>query len=503
MVSYTVSHQLSSDLGLVIVPIAGAKALESALNLLESESGVSRDFISKDFSGEKGSHLVLYAGKRRLMLLGLGENPSFATTLRVFRQVAHKMKKRLSPNLGISFLYQNEVEGFEETLNAVISGLLLGTYQIGRYKTEEKETHPLLEDNASIHFVLEPEWHQNGEKAIAEGLATVETQLRIIDLVNAPSNKKTPQAIANWALESSERYGYKARVFDKPMIEDKGLHALLAVNRGSEFPPRFVMAEYGAEYEHTIGLVGKGVTFDSGGLSLKPSANMHYMKSDMGGAAAVLGTIELVAKLKLPIHLVVAVPLTDNSIGSMAIKPSDVIDSYSGKSIEIIDTDAEGRLILADGLSYVLKNYKPEILIDLATLTGSTVRTFGYQAAGLFTNHDVLAKQLNDIGEEIGERVWRLPIWEEYLDDMKSDVADIKNFSGRPIAGAITAAKFLEFFTESHPAWAHLDIAGVAFGDSEFSIQKSATGYGVRLLTQFIQKEIEVKSVTSSASMQG
>jgi leucyl aminopeptidase len=180
------------------------------------------------------------------------------------------------------------------------------------------------------------------------------------------------------------------------------------------------------------------------------------------------------------------IPSTDNSVDAMAVKPSDVISSYSGKTIEIIDTDAEGRLVLADGLSYMVRQHHPQILIDLATLTGSSVRSLGYQAAALFSNDDQLAHHLEKAGAKTGERLWRFPLWDEYGDQMKSDVADIKNFSGLPIAGAISAAKFLEFFTDEHPSWAHLDIAGVAFGDVPYSGGKAATGYGVRLLTEFL-----------------
>jgi leucyl aminopeptidase len=293
-------------------------------------------------------------------------------------------------------------------------------------------------------------------------------------------------------MRSGSKYGFKVEVMDLGRIRNIGLHALLAVNQGSTHPPMFIVMEYKPEEAVSdlpkVGLVGKGVTFDTGGLSIKPSTNMHYMKSDMGGAAAVFGTMEMAAKLQLPVHLIGVVPATDNSVDANAVKPSDVIDSYSGKTIEIIDTDAEGRLILADGIAYILRHYQPEILIDLATLTGSTVRTLGYHAAALFTNNDALYDQLNQVAEVSGEMVWRFPLWDVYKEDIKSDVADVRNFSGRPIAGAIGAAKFLEFFTEEHPAWAHLDIAGVAFGDSEFSIQKSATAYGVRLLTEYLIK---------------
>jgi len=278
---------------------------------------------------------------------------------------------------------------------------------------------------------------------------------------------------------------------DKAEIEATGLHALLAVNRGSEAPPFFIIMEYKPKETSgelpKVGLVGKGVTFDTGGLSIKPSTNMHYMKSDMGGAAAVLGTMEAAAKLQLPVHLIGIVPTTDNSVDAEAIKPSDVIDSYSGKTIEVIDTDAEGRLILADVMAYMTKHFQPDTLIDLATLTGSSVRTLGYHAAALFSNDDALAEQLYQASQRTGERVWRLPTWEVYGDELKSDVADIRNLGVRPMSGAITAAKFLEFFTADHPHWAHLDIAGVAFGDSEYTAQKSASGYGVRLLIDYLQ----------------
>lgn len=250
-----------------------------------------------------------------------------------------------------------------------------------------------------------------------------------------------------------------------------------------------IVTEYSPEnYEKTVVLVGKGVTFDTGGISIKNSANMHLMKSDMGGAAAVLGAVELAARLQLPVHVVGIIPSTENCVDGASTKPGDVIDSYSGKTIEVIDTDAEGRLILADGLSYALKNYKPDVLLDLATLTGSVVQTLGYSAAGLFTANDTLAAQLAEAGDRTGERLWRLPLWDEYQDEVKSDVAEVRNYHGKPIAGAIVAAKFLEVFTEEHPAWAHLDIAGTAFGDLEFAPNRAGTAYGVRLLVEFLQK---------------
>ena len=498
--NFNITHQLESDIKMVLLPIAGKETLKRALPVLRAKVGISEELLLEDFSGKEGENVTFYHSGRRLVLIGIGEAPGFATLLKVFRQFSHKNKSRLPAKTAISFLFENTREPFSESTEAMINGLLLGGYQIGKFKTKDEQIHPLLEDSARLDILVEPEKNKEAKLAAERAIAIATTQTSIFDLVNAPSNKKNPAVLGKWALDSALKYGYKARVMDKDQIVKLGFEALLAVNRGSEYPPVFIVLEYdGTEGEggKTIGLVGKGVTFDTGGLSLKPSANMHYMKSDMGGAAAVFGAVESAAKLKLPVRIIGIVPATDNSIGANAIKPSDVIDSYSGKTIEVIDTDAEGRLILADGIAYMIEKYKPEILIDLATLTGSAVRTLGYNAAALFSNNDELADHLSKAGERTGERVWRLPIWEVYHDDMKSDVADIKNFSGKPLAGAITAAKFLEFFTDKHPTWAHLDIAGVAFRDSEFASQKSATAFGVRLLVEFIKSQIKQPTTVS------
>jgi leucyl aminopeptidase len=293
-----------------------------------------------------------------------------------------------------------------------------------------------------------------------------------------------------WAQRSGHRYGYRVTSVDRQAMEALGLHALLAVNRGSTEEPVFLVLEYRPEAPGTaplpkIGLLGKGVTFDTGGISLKDSNNLHFMKSDMAGAGAVLGAVEAAARLSLPVHLVAVVPVTPNDIGPNALRPGDVIGSFSGKTIEIIDTDAEGRLILADGLSYLLRNHSPEVVVDLATLTGSCVATFGYVCAGLFTQNDGLADRLARTGERCGERVWRLPLWDAWASEIRSDIADLKNYHGKPVSGAIVAAKFLEAFAEKHPAWAHLDMAGVAYTDGEFSGSRSATAWGVRLLVEF------------------
>ncbi len=483
-------HSLDRLPEILIIPVATDTHYSESLQAIASMAGLNVSLIQKGFKAELGEAFPLHMQGQRIYLLGLGSEPSFAEILKAFRSFSHKNRQKLAASIGVSFLHQNLPTGFPAWIEAITNGLLLGTYQIGRFKTEKDAAHPLAEPKAKLTFYVDEVHEDSCRQAAQRGLAIAQTQLKVYDLVNAPSNKKLPVDLANFALESGKKYGFAVDVFDKKRIEETGLHALLAVNRGSEFPATFIVMEHKPSSKKPlkkVGLVGKGVTFDTGGLSLKPSTNMHFMKSDMGGAAAVLGTMEMAAKLKLPVHLIGIVPATDNSIGSTAIKPSDVIDSYSGKTIEIIDTDAEGRLILADGLAYMCKHFAPDVLIDLATLTGSAVRTFGYHVAALFSNSDQLAGQLTQSGETSGERVWRLPIWDIYKEDLKSDVADVRNFSGKPLAGAIMAAKFLETFTASHPNWAHLDIAGVAFSDSEFSTQKSATAYGVRLLTEFLR----------------
>ncbi len=479
----------------VVIPITSQAGNEQTLSFIAEKIGIPLALLQADFkSGLKEIHTLYFQENnqsKRLFLLGLGEKPSLAEVLSAFRSFTYKKKKGLPENMEISFQYKNALENPAIWVEAAVNGILLGCYDIGRYKTGEKENLPILKEAAQIHFSVEEQYVEDCKKAIKKGKAIAETQLEIYDLVNAPSNKKTPQILADWAVKSGKEHGFQVKVFNKKEIESLGLHALSAVNRGSEFPPTFIVMEYKSattQNPKKIGLVGKGVTFDTGGLSIKPSTNMHYMKSDMGGAAAVMGAMELSAKLALPIHLIGVIPATDNSVDALSIKPSDVISSYSGKTIEIIDTDAEGRLILADGLAYMVKHYKPDVLIDLATLTGSCIRTLGNLAGGLFSKDDTLANGLLDASDKSGERLWRLPLWDDYKNYIKSDVADVKNFSGKPTAGAITAAKFLEIFTSEHPSWAHLDIAGVAVSDSEYSTQKSATGFGVRLLVEYLSQ---------------
>lgn len=387
---------------------------------------------------------------------------------------------------------QIELKGVDASLviPAIVQAMELATYNLALYQTQKKEFHPLSDPKAEITFVAENSIAKASKTSIKEIQTITRYQKEVMDLVNAPHNKVDTEHMVNWVKSQSKDSSLKVTILNKAKMEKTGLQAVLAVNRGSESEPAFIIAEYTGNQKKDagrIGLIGKGVTFDTGGLSIKPSNNLHYMKSDMGGAATVLGSIAAVAALKWPVNIIAITPVTDNVVDAKSFKPGDVIDSYSGKTIEIIDTDAEGRLVLADALSYMVKNYEVDHVIDLATLTGSCVRTFGSVCAGLFSNDDELADALINCGQQTGEKVWSLPLWDEYDDEMKSDIADIKNLSTKPVAGAITAAKFLQAFTSDHPSWAHLDIAGVAFGDTKFGKSKAATGWGVHLLCAFVK----------------
>jgi leucyl aminopeptidase len=299
--------------------------------------------------------------------------------------------------------------------------------------------------------------------------------------------------IADYAVKSGKLNGYTTKVFKGNELVKQNLHAVYAVGKGSENPPAFIIMEYKPKKltanTKKIGLIGKGISFDTGGISIKSATNMHYLKCDMAGGATVIAMMELAAQLKFDQHIIGIVPTAENAVGGASYRPGDVLQSYSGKHIEVIDTDAEGRLVLADALAYMVKNYKTDTIIDLATLTGSCVATLGYFAAGMFTNNDQLAASLYESGLNSGDKVWRLPLWDEYKPYMNSDIADIKNLSSVPVAGAITAAKFLELFANKHDAWVHLDIAGVSFTDSEFYKSRTASGYGIKLLTDFITKQ--------------
>lgn len=435
---------------------------------------------SKVFYGKKDTHYAVEKYDCTHIFIGLGKDVDYKTLKTIFRRISSKQKESFCANMALVLPEQFTAEQVE----AAISGLYLGTYDLGHFKKTEK--HPFLSEVFELSLLSKKEYSETVTKALKIANAQLET-LRLVDL---PPNKVTPKYLSNWASETGKKYGFEVEVLGFEAAKIAGLGAFLSVGKGSENEPQFVIMNYvpenaNAKTKH-VGLVGKGITFDTGGLNIKTSGMLH-MKCDMGGGAAVFGAMQLIADLKLPVKVTAIVPCAENSVDAKSFVPSDVIHSYNGTSIEIIDTDAEGRLVLADGLSYLIKNFKPEYIVDVATLTGSAVGTFGYECAALFTNNESVSKKLQESGDAVGERLWPLPLWDCYKPDIESEIADVKNYSGKPVAGAISAAKFLEYFTENHKAWAHLDIAGVAFGDDEFAKSKHATAYGVHLLTKFIE----------------
>ncbi|WMJ74523.1 leucyl aminopeptidase [Cytophagaceae bacterium ABcell3] len=368
----------------------------------------------------------------------------------------------------------------KEALLSLAEGLMLSSYRFDKYKSNPK-TNPL--DTLSI--VSE----KVSEKEVSELNVLVKGVCLARDLVNEPLNALNAVQLAEAIQEMGNEADFKVDIFHKPKIQSLKMGGLLAVNEGSPNPPTFTVMEYKPENavnDQPYILVGKGVVYDTGGLSLKPSSGMEFMKSDMGGAASVAGAIYAIAANKLPIYIIGMIPATENRPDGNAMVPGDVITTYNGKTVEVLNTDAEGRLILADALAYASK-YKPELVIDLATLTGAAARTIGKEGVVCMGNTPENIHQLQQVGLETHERLVEFPLWEEYGKMIESDIADLKNIGGAE-AGAITAGKFLEHFVEYD--WIHIDIAGMAFLSAADAYRsKNGTGIGVRLMYNFFKKK--------------
>ena len=480
MINFRIETTMA-EADLLVLPFVKEKTNQQIWKRANTLTGLD---VAEEFHADKDETIQVVLPKRttkKVALLGLGESPSETQVANTFRLFAKKQTKNIK-RLVVDLRFQ------EELIGDAAAGMSLSSYDLGQWKEEKKQQKDLL-----VVFCVRSNQLEKAEKLMHRGNILAASQKNIMRLVDAPSNYKTPEIIASYIADSGKKNGFDVKIWDEKDCLNEGFHALLAVGKGStDAPVRMVLMEYKPEGFSTpkkIGFVGKGVTFDTGGVSLKPGDGMEHMKSDMGGCAAVIGAMETISSLKLPVHVFGMVALTENCVDGTAIKPGDVINSYSGKTIEVINTDAEGRLILADALHYMAKNIQPEVMVDLATLTGSCIRSLGYVAAGLMTQNDKLAMQLYDLGLRTGEKLWRLPLWDVYASEMDSEVADIKNLSAKPLAGATTAGKFLEFFTDKHACWAHLDIAGTAFGANPFSKSYAASGYGVRLLTALAEEE--------------
>jgi len=356
-------------------------------------------------------------------------------------------------------------------------------YRFTQMKSKSDDERPVLR---RLALAVDAAARKSAASGLEQGLAVTHGVTLARDLGNLPPNVCTPSHLADTARELAKRYRMKLTVLGREDMERLGMRTLLSVAQGSAEPPRFITLEYrgGPRNQKPVALVGKGITFDTGGISIKPAAEMDEMKFDMCGAAAVLGTMKAAGEMRLPVNLVGAIPSTENMPGGRATRPGDIVKSLSGQTVEILNTDAEGRLILCDALTYI-ERFRPAAVIDIATLTGACVIALGHVATGLFANDEALAREIDAAGEDACDRVWRLPLWEEYQESLKSNFADFANIGGRP-AGAVTAACFLARFTRSYK-WAHLDIAGTAWKSGK---EKGATGRPVPLLTQFLLNRV-------------
>lgn len=461
--------------------------LPPSLEKVDAATGgaLQRLLAASDFTGKKDEVAVLYppGPAARIVLVGVGKGPE-ATRGVLRRAVAIAAKRARVLGVPSAALYVcPESRGpvsARDVGQIAAEGLAQGAWFFSEMKLPPEEKKPELES----FELLAPEDAKELETGHAVGAAVGAGHAFARGLQVLPGNVCTPTFLATKAQELAKRHGFSATVLDLAAIKKEGMGGLLAVAQGSVEEPRFIVLEYKGAPGAPVVLVGKGVTFDTGGISIKPAQNMEDMKYDMSGAAAVLGAFEALGRLKPKVHVVGLIPSTENMPSGTAVRPGDVVKSHSGKTIEIINTDAEGRLILCDALSYA-RRFQPACVLDIATLTGAVVVALGHTAAGVMGTDDKLIEEIRLAGDRAGERVWPLPLWEEYRDLMKSDIADVKNSGGRP-AGSISAGWFLREFVDGFP-WAHLDIAGTAYTDRDDpALVKGPTAMGVRLFTEFV-----------------
>jgi len=473
----------------VVVGVFDSRKLTLPAELIDKAAdGYLSDIVRRgDMEGKAGSTLLLHNVPGtlcdRVLLVGLGKEKDFRE--KEFGSAVRTAVKTLNETGAFDasiFLTELGVRrrsiGWRIRQTAMIA--LDATYKFDQFKSKKDDVRrPLRKLTLSVERRNEL---AAAEEALSQGIAIADGMALTKTLGNLPPNICHPTYLAEQAQAMATEFGLTCEVLERSDMEALGMNALLAVARGAHQPPKLIVLHYkgGRTSEKPVVLVGKGVTFDTGGISLKPAAEMDEMKYDMCGAASVLGTIKAVARMALPINLTVIVPATENMPGGNATRPGDIVTAMSGQTIEILNTDAEGRLILCDALTYA-ERFNPETIIDVATLTGACVVALGNIATGLFANKDGLARDLLDAGEEAHDRAWHMPLWDDYQELLKSPFADMGNIGGR-WGGAITAACFLSRFTKKHD-WAHLDIAGTAW---KSGADKGATGRPVPLLTHYL-----------------
>lgn len=490
-VSTTTNAPVDLEADLLLLPFTKDPA-GPLVEALASTLGSAIQRAARDFKGEAGDVRVAYpehAIAERVAFVGLGPAADLdADAVRAAAAGGSQAAQEHEADT-VACLLPEEGDLDDDTVaQGLVEGFLLGAYDYRRYKTDDGFSGP----SSFVIHVGEDRDRDVVQAGTDRGRDLASAACTARDLVNRSPDDKTAQQFAELVAESGAAHGYDVDTWDEDRIREEGMGGLLAVNRGSFDPPTFTVCTWnpdGAVNDRPVVVAGKGVMFDTGGLSLKDTkGSMDKMKSDMGGAAAVVGLFEALADREVPLHVVGLLPATDNRPGRKAYVPGDVIEMHSGTSVEIMNTDAEGRLLLADALSYASSTYDPRLVVDVATLTGSCIAALGTQAAGVMASEtDAAAERLYAIqraGERTGERVHPLPMYEEYKQQLDSEVADLTNIGG-PRAGAITAGKFLEHFVDA--PWLHLDIAGPAFLDSPTNYNpEGGTGFGVRLLAAYL-----------------
>ena len=478
-VNIAVSSWQEIDAGLIAVGVYKDQSLTPLAQEIDKAIGglITQGIDMKDIKGKKGESHFFYGAGKLILVLGLGRKDKIdSSSIRIAAGAA--ARAAISRKVGLV-----AVECFCSGLKScqpMGEGLVLGSYQFLDYKTKDDENFEL--DSASVIGCDSDE--------ISKGTEIGKAVCFSRDLSNHPGNVTTPTRLADAAREISDQAGMELTIFDRKEFTEMGMGGLAGVAQGTDEPPKFIILEYyGADKdEQPKVLVGKGLTFDAGGISIKPASKMDEMKYDMCGSATVLGVFKAIAALRPKINLVGIVPSTENLVGAKAYKPGDILTAYNGKTIEVLNTDAEGRLILADGLSYASQHYEPEFILDFATLTGAVLVALGHIATGIMGTDGDLISRVKRSSENVGERVWEFPLWPEYCKQIRSDIADVKNIGAPRQAGTIAGGAFLKEFVGENIPWVHFDIAGTAWGVKPDSCNPkgSATGVGIRLVLDLL-----------------
>lgn len=476
----------------VIVGVYESQQLSAAAQALDKVSGgyISNLLKRGDLDGKLEKTLMLHdvpnVQSERVLLVGLGKREDFSE--KKYAKAVRASIKSLSASAAteaLTYLADLPVNNLSVRRKAalLVEMAVDASYRFEAIKRKKQDNGEAKKSLKALAIHIEDAaYAKEAEVGVADGKALGAGVSFTKDLGNLPPNICTPTYLAEQALALGKNYGLKVEVLERADIEKLGMGSFLGVTQGSEQPPKLIVMQHlkGKKDDKPVVLVGKGITFDTGGISLKPGAEMDEMKYDMCGAASVLGTFKAIAEMNLPLNVVGIIPTCENMPDGRATRPGDVLTSMSGLTIEVLNTDAEGRLILCDALTYA-ERFEPSAVIDIATLTGACVIALGHHATGLFSNNDALAKELLNAGEAALDRAWHMPLWEEYQPQLDSNFADMANIGGRA-AGSVTAACFLSRFTEKYD-WAHLDIAGTAWKSGK---EKGGTGRPVPMLTEFL-----------------